>query len=77
MKNVTMDEEQFRDFLNSKQRDPRLNEILYPFFTTEDASRLIKQHEPDETLIKEGKFVVLLWESGVDFIVPATLSSCL
>lgn len=38
--------EQFRDFMNTQQRDPRLNEILYPYTDTAKAQALIDQFEP-------------------------------
>eukprot|EP00112_Aurelia_sp_Birch-Aquarium-sp1_P019894 Seg501.9_Seg501.11 transcript_id=Seg501.9_Seg501.11/GoldUCD/mRNA.D3Y31 product="1-phosphatidylinositol 4 5-bisphosphate phosphodiesterase beta-4" protein_id=Seg501.9_Seg501.11/GoldUCD/D3Y31 len=36
---------QFVDFLNEEQRDPRLNEILFPFSSAEKAMDLIKKYE--------------------------------
>ena len=46
--------EQFRDFLNSEQRDPRLNEILYPYTDTAKAQALIHQFEPNHSLAHKG-----------------------
>lgn len=43
-----MSKSQFVDFLNMYQRDPRLNEILYPFVTLQDAQRLIERYEPSQ-----------------------------
>ena len=40
----------FLTFLNQFQRDPRLNEILYPYATEEKAIFLIKKYEPNEHL---------------------------
>lgn len=39
---------QLNGFLNERQRDPRLNEILFPFFDSKRVKQLIKTHEPDE-----------------------------
>jgi len=37
--------EQFMKFLNQEQRDPRLNEILYPYCDVKKAQQLIEQFE--------------------------------
>jgi len=37
--------EQFMKFLNQEQRDPRLNEILYPYCDVKKAQQLIDQFE--------------------------------
>lgn len=47
---VTRD--QLITFLNEKQRDPRLNEILYPLYDEKRASEIIKDYERDEELVK-------------------------
>ncbi|CAF2035766.1 unnamed protein product [Rotaria magnacalcarata] len=36
---------QFVDWLNEAQRDPRLNEILFPFYNTKSALRIIDRYE--------------------------------
>lgn len=41
--------EQFINFLNEKQRDPRLNEILYPLYDEKRAAEIIATYEQDET----------------------------
>ena len=38
----------FIDFLNDKQRDPRLNEILHPFYNEKRATQIIDEYEPDK-----------------------------
>ena len=43
-----MNLEQFINFLNEKQRDPRLNEILYPHYDAKRASEIITTYEQDE-----------------------------
>lgn len=40
--------EQFINFLNEKQRDPRLNEILYPLYDDKRAMEIINTYEPSE-----------------------------
>uniref|UniRef100_A0A0N5C0L9 1-phosphatidylinositol 4,5-bisphosphate phosphodiesterase n=1 Tax=Strongyloides papillosus TaxID=174720 RepID=A0A0N5C0L9_STREA len=42
-------------FLNDEQRDPRLNEILFPHFTVNTAQALIAKFETDENYINNGK----------------------
>uniref|UniRef100_A0A6B2EE24 1-phosphatidylinositol 4,5-bisphosphate phosphodiesterase n=1 Tax=Phlebotomus kandelakii TaxID=1109342 RepID=A0A6B2EE24_9DIPT len=43
--------EQFINFLNEKQRDPRLNEILYPFYDEKRAFEIIETYEQDPEAI--------------------------
>ncbi|XP_030750745.1 1-phosphatidylinositol 4,5-bisphosphate phosphodiesterase classes I and II isoform X2 [Sitophilus oryzae] len=43
-----MTADQFVEFLNKTQRDPRLNEILYPYADTARARDIIEQHEPNK-----------------------------
>lgn len=40
--------DQFINFLNEKQRDPRLNEILYPLYDEKRALEIIDTYEQDE-----------------------------
>ncbi|KAK6621314.1 hypothetical protein RUM43_011620 [Polyplax serrata] len=44
---------QFIMFLNEKQRDPRLNEILYPLYDEKRAVEIISTYEQDETARNE------------------------
>ncbi|RUS73878.1 hypothetical protein EGW08_018364 [Elysia chlorotica] len=46
--------EQFCDFLNKQQRDPRLNEILYPNYTLAQADALIHRFEPRSSMAQKG-----------------------
>ncbi|XP_060531222.1 1-phosphatidylinositol 4,5-bisphosphate phosphodiesterase isoform X1 [Cylas formicarius] len=41
--------DQLINFLNEKQRDPRLNEILYPLYDEKRATEIIETYEQDET----------------------------
>ncbi|PFX28836.1 1-phosphatidylinositol 4,5-bisphosphate phosphodiesterase beta-1 [Stylophora pistillata] len=50
--------EQLVEFLNSEQRDPRLNEILFPYCTSEKAQAIIEKHEPNRDFAKKGHFSV-------------------
>ncbi|KAI4464026.1 phosphoinositide-specific phospholipase c family protein [Holotrichia oblita] len=60
--------DQFVNFLNEKQRDPRLNEILYPLYDDKRAIEIITTYEQDEKakeekkLTKDGliRFVILI-----------------
>lgn len=40
--------DQFITFLNDKQRDPRLNEILYPLYDEKRAIEIIDMYEQNE-----------------------------
>ncbi|EMP31737.1 1-phosphatidylinositol-4,5-bisphosphate phosphodiesterase beta-4 [Chelonia mydas] len=42
--------DQLVSFLNEHQRDPRLNEILFPFYDSKRAMQIIETYEPDEDL---------------------------
>ncbi|XP_075060093.1 1-phosphatidylinositol 4,5-bisphosphate phosphodiesterase beta-4 isoform X6 [Mixophyes fleayi] len=46
--------DQLVSFLNEHQRDPRLNEILFPFFEAKRAMQIIEMYEPDEEMKKKG-----------------------
>ncbi|EFP00361.1 CRE-EGL-8 protein [Caenorhabditis remanei] len=43
------------NFLNEEQRDPRLNEILFPFFDPPRTGQLIAKYEIDNNYIENGK----------------------
>lgn len=40
--------DQLINFLNEKQRDPRLNEILYPLYDDKRAKEIIDTYEQDD-----------------------------
>ena len=44
---------EFLNFLNNYQRDPRLNEILFPYATEERAVGLIMKYEPNQHLVSK------------------------
>ncbi|CAH1790865.1 unnamed protein product [Owenia fusiformis] len=46
--------EKLVQFLNEQQRDPRLNEILYPYYDQKRAQAIIDQFENNESLAKKG-----------------------
>ncbi|KAG7213901.1 hypothetical protein KM043_003103 [Ampulex compressa] len=46
---------QFVDFLNKTQRDPRLNEILYPYANEARAKDIINQYEPNKSNANKGQ----------------------
>ncbi|XP_021174264.2 1-phosphatidylinositol 4,5-bisphosphate phosphodiesterase beta-1 isoform X1 [Fundulus heteroclitus] len=47
--------EQMAEFINSKQRDPRLNEILYPPLKPEQVQLLVDKYEPNTSLAQKGQ----------------------
>ncbi|KAK3092878.1 hypothetical protein FSP39_008286 [Pinctada imbricata] len=46
--------EQFVQFLNKEQRDPRLNEILYPYYTIKQAQEFINLYETKNGMAAKG-----------------------
>nr|XP_020488048.1 1-phosphatidylinositol 4,5-bisphosphate phosphodiesterase beta-4 isoform X2 [Labrus bergylta] len=46
--------DQLVSFLNENQRDPRLNEILFPFYDPKRVMQIIEKYERDEELKKKG-----------------------
>nr|XP_057913827.1 1-phosphatidylinositol 4,5-bisphosphate phosphodiesterase beta-1 isoform X2 [Doryrhamphus excisus] len=50
--------EQMTEFINNKQRDPRLNEILYPPLKPEQVQLLVDKYEPSATLAQNGHISV-------------------
>lgn len=66
------------DFINLKQRDPRLNEILYPPLKQEQVQVLIEKYEPNSNLAKKGQWIshscctqFLLWNSNNSIVLYA------
>ncbi|GIY42881.1 1-phosphatidylinositol 4,5-bisphosphate phosphodiesterase beta-4 [Caerostris extrusa] len=50
----TINIQQLVTFLNDRQRDPRLNEILCPKYSDKRATEILTVYEQDEQLVKEG-----------------------
>uniref|UniRef100_A0A3Q1G847 Phosphoinositide phospholipase C n=1 Tax=Acanthochromis polyacanthus TaxID=80966 RepID=A0A3Q1G847_9TELE len=50
--------EQMTEFINNKQRDPRLNEILYPPLKPEQVQLLVDKYEPNASLAQKGQISV-------------------
>ncbi len=55
-KKLSMNAEQFEKFINERQRDVRLNELIYPYLTIKQASELIHKFEIDESFKKKSLF---------------------
>ncbi|CAL1280662.1 unnamed protein product [Larinioides sclopetarius] len=53
-KSDTITVKQLINFLNKKQRDPRLNEILYPFYDELRAKEIINTYERNPELAQQG-----------------------
>ncbi|KAF8789782.1 1-phosphatidylinositol 4 like protein [Argiope bruennichi] len=51
----TISIQQLVTFLNDRQRDPRLNEILYPLYNEKRATEILKAYEPNEEFSKESR----------------------
>ena len=54
----TINLEQLITFLNEKQRDPTLNEILYPFYDEKRALEIINDYEQNEVARNESKSLI-------------------
>lgn len=52
------------DFINQKQRDPRLNEVLYPPLRPSQARLLIEKYEPNQQFLERGEPAGSPSESG-------------
>uniref|UniRef100_A0A672NZQ5 Phosphoinositide phospholipase C n=2 Tax=Sinocyclocheilus grahami TaxID=75366 RepID=A0A672NZQ5_SINGR len=50
--------DQMTEFINNKQRDPRLNEILYPPLKPEQTQLLMEKFEPNPAMIQRGQISV-------------------
>ncbi|XP_071962617.1 1-phosphatidylinositol 4,5-bisphosphate phosphodiesterase beta-1-like isoform X3 [Antedon mediterranea] len=73
--------EQVKDFFNKEQRDPRLNEILYPYCDSEYAHDIISKYEPRPNFVKKGHLSVdglsrYLLSSENLVVDPETLTHC-
>lgn len=54
----TINLEQLITFLNEKQRDPTLNEILYPLYDEKRALEIINDYEQNEVARNESKNLI-------------------
>lgn len=54
----TINLEQLITFLNEKQRDPTLNEILYPLYDEKRALEIINDYEQNEIVRNESKNLI-------------------
>ncbi|XP_037958708.1 1-phosphatidylinositol 4,5-bisphosphate phosphodiesterase classes I and II isoform X2 [Teleopsis dalmanni] len=72
---------QLVDFLNKTQRDPRLNEILYPYANTARAKEIIQQYEPNKFNTQKGLlsldgFLRYLMSDDNPIMAPNKLDFC-
>ncbi|ESO90162.1 hypothetical protein LOTGIDRAFT_123959 [Lottia gigantea] len=70
--------DQFQTFLNNQQRDPRLNEILYPFYSKVQAQELIEMFENKHGMAEKGHlsqegFLKFLMSEDNNLIPPEKL----
>lgn len=62
------------DFINQKQRDPRLNEVLYPPLRPSQARLLIEKYEPNQQFLERGKWLAAVGQCGWDRASSAQLT---
>ncbi|XP_026835324.1 1-phosphatidylinositol 4,5-bisphosphate phosphodiesterase classes I and II isoform X2 [Drosophila erecta] len=72
---------QLVEFLNKTQRDPRLNEILYPYANPARAKELIQQYEPNKFNAQKGQlsldgFLRYLMGDDNPIMAPSKLDLC-
>ncbi|XP_030555888.1 1-phosphatidylinositol 4,5-bisphosphate phosphodiesterase classes I and II isoform X2 [Drosophila novamexicana] len=72
---------QLVEFLNKTQRDPRLNEILYPYANNARAKELIQQYEPNKFNAQKGQlsldgFLRYLMSDDNPIMAPNKLDLC-
>ncbi|XP_017131631.1 1-phosphatidylinositol 4,5-bisphosphate phosphodiesterase classes I and II isoform X2 [Drosophila elegans] len=72
---------QLVEFLNKTQRDPRLNEILYPYANPARAKELIQQYEPNKFNAQKGQlsldgFLRYLMGDDNPIMAPNKLDLC-
>lgn len=67
--------DQMMEFINLKQRDPRLNEILYPPLKQEQVQQLIEKYEPNSNLAKKGQWVLYFY-TLLYFLTQLSYSVC-
>ncbi|XP_055840041.1 1-phosphatidylinositol 4,5-bisphosphate phosphodiesterase classes I and II isoform X3 [Episyrphus balteatus] len=72
---------QLVEFLNKTQRDPRLNEILYPYANTARAKEIITEYEPNKFnsqkgLLSSDGFLRYLMSSDNPIMAPNKLDLC-
>ncbi|KAK5643289.1 hypothetical protein RI129_007134 [Pyrocoelia pectoralis] len=72
---------QLVEFLNKTQRDPRLNEILYPYANTARAKDIIAQYEPNKYNVQKGQlsfdgFLRYFMSEDNNIIAPSKFDLC-
>ena len=55
--------DQLVDFLNSHQRDPRLNEILFPYYNAQRANGIIQRYESNKDFANKGRLQLCVFLS--------------
>ncbi|CAL4123419.1 unnamed protein product [Meganyctiphanes norvegica] len=55
-KHEVINMEQMITFMNEMQRDPNLNQVLYPMYDEKRCMEIITAHEPDKSMVDNKKF---------------------
>ena len=64
----TINLDQLITFLNEKQRDPTLNEILYPLYDEKRATEIINDYEKSESIRSQSEYCMKMREI-LEFII--------
>ncbi|KAK1905277.1 1-phosphatidylinositol 45-bisphosphate phosphodiesterase beta-1 [Dissostichus eleginoides] len=62
----TLTLDQMTDFINNKQRDPRLNEILYPPLRPAQTHSVMERHQQDQDQLKKGTHTIIFRYQDID-----------
>lgn len=65
--------------MNTKQRDPRLNEILYPLYTEKRCTEIINDYETDQKAKEESEFqqnLIFSLSLSILYITNNVLMTC-